>query len=206
MKRLALLGASGHGKVIADIAESLGYGEVIFFDDDWPNKKNLDKWKIVGTTEDIINQAAYFDDFFVSIGANSIRVRKHNLLKNIVPSLPVLIHPSAIVSPYATLSSGTVIMPGAIINAGAHIAEACIINTGATVDHDCIVGTGTHISPGANLAGKVMTGNEVWIGIGASVKQCLSIGDSTVIGAGATVINDIPAEKTATGCPARYEN
>jgi acetyltransferase-like isoleucine patch superfamily enzyme len=93
-------------------------------------------------------------------------------------------------------------MANAVVNPFCHIGVSCIINTGSTVDHDCKLAEGVHISPGVNLAGGVEVGKNTWIGIGSQVKQLVVIGCDAVVGAGSTVINNVPNFKTVVGSPA----
>ncbi|HEY1629263.1 MAG TPA: acetyltransferase, partial [Tepidisphaeraceae bacterium] len=71
------------------------------------------------------------------------------------------------------------------------------------IDHECEIGEASHICPGAALAGRVRVGNGVFVGLGANILPCLNIGDHAIIGAGATVIRDVPAGATVVGIPAR---
>lgn len=202
MRQLAVLGASGHGKVVAEIAEIDGW-EVVFFDDAYPALDHLEHWPVVGNTEILLTMLSSFAGCFVSIGNNKIRLDKQTVLAAHGAVFPVLIHPSAVVSKYAQLDIGTVVMAGAVINSFAQIGKACIINTASTVDHDCTLGDGVHISPGAGLAGQVSVGSRSWVGIGSSVKELIRIGCDVTIGAGAAVISDIPDGNIAVGVPAK---
>ncbi|MBD3768417.1 MAG: acetyltransferase [Gammaproteobacteria bacterium] len=202
MKRLAILGASGHGKVVAEIAELNGW-DVVFFDDAFPSVNGLAHWPVIGTTEDLLNDLQRFDGCFVAIGNNRIRLDKQTMLTEKGATLPVLIHPLAVISRYANVQAGCVVMAGAVVNPFALVQQACIVNTASTIDHDCILAEGVHISPGANLAGGVSVGACSWIGIGASVKQCVQIGANVVVGAGAAVVSDIADNLTVVGVPAR---
>lgn len=204
MKRLAILGASGHGKVVAEIAELSGW-DVVFFDDNFPSIDCLENWSIVGNTQDLLNVWQDFDGCFVAIGNNKIRLDRQKLLVGQGATFPVLVHPSVIISRYAKLGAGSVVMAGAVINPFAQIGQACIVNTSATIDHDCVLADGVHISPGANLAGTVFVGQCSWVGIGVSVKQCLKIGVNVVVGAGAAVVADIADNLTFVGVPARIK-
>lgn len=201
MKRLAMLGASGHGKVVADIAEINGW-DVVFFDDAFPSVNGLAHWPVVGRTEELLNDLQCFDGCFVAIGQNRIRLEKQQMLAKKGATFPVLVHPTAVISRHAHVDLGCVVMAGAVINPCAQINQACIVNTAATVDHDCMLADGVHISPGVHLAGAVSVGECSWIGIGASVKQCLSIGANVVVGAGAVVVKDIADNLTVVGVPA----
>lgn len=206
MKRIALLGASGHGKVVADLALVSGWESISFFDDAWPACANNGRWPVCGDTNMLLNNLDDYDGAIVSIGDGNIRWQKHRLLQDAGARLITLIHPAAIVSPYATIGQGSVVMAGAVINVDTNIGEACIINTGATVDHDCRLGNAVHICPGANLSGGVKVGPYSWIGVGAAVKQYVCIGDTVTAGAGAVVVNDIQAGLNVIGNPARAMN
>jgi sugar O-acyltransferase (sialic acid O-acetyltransferase NeuD family) len=203
MKRLAILGASGHGKVVAEIAELLRWTEIIFFDDAWPTITQNGPWQICGNSQRLESEASQFEGIIVAIGNNEIRLAKSKEIRNKGLPLVTLIHPKAIVSQYATIDEGSVVMAGAVINPFAKIGLAAIINTSATIDHDCILGNGVHVSPGAHLAGAVSVGHRTWIGIGAVIKQCLQIGADTIVGAGSVIVKNIPDGQTVIGVPGK---
>lgn len=204
-KELAIVGASGHGKVIADIAEQLGY-TVNFYDDAYPNKIYIEHWPIHGTCADLIalnnTNATLSNDVVVAIGNNEIRQQKIQLLQQSSSNIITLIHPTAVISPYAAITQGTVVFAGAVINAFAKVGVGCIINTSAVVEHDCTIDNFTHICPNVALAGGVSVGTKSWVGIGSQVKQLITIGDNCIIGAGSTVVKNIPDNVTAFGSPA----
>ncbi len=204
-KKLAIVGASGHGKVIADIAEQLGY-TVNFYDDAYPNKTYIEHWPIHGTCADLIalnnTNATLSNDVVVAIGNNEIRDQKIELLRRNSFNLITLIHPTAVISPYAAIASGTVVFAGAVINAFAKVGVGCIINTSAVVEHDCSIDNFTHICPNVALAGGVSVGARSWVGISSQVKQLITIGDNCIVGAGSTVIKNISDNVTAFGSPA----
>jgi len=201
--RLAILGASGHGKVVADIAETCGWDQVEFYDDAWPEIKNNGSWPVKGNSQRLLENMSQYAGIFVAIGNNSIRAEKLSWLDDYNASVISLYHPSAVVSQYAHIGSGTVVMPGVIVNADTSVAEGCILNTGCSVDHDCTLDRCVHISPGARLAGGVSVGEYSWIGIGASVRQQVNIGKEVTVGAGAAVVSDLPDMVTAVGVPAK---
>ena len=203
MKRLAILGASGHGKVVADIAERLGWSEIRFFDDRWPGHERNGVWPVVGDAAALLAAASGHDGVVVAIGDNAARLTRHRDLQRAGVEPVVLCHPSASRSPRAAIGAGSVLMAGAVVNVDSQLGEAVIINTGATVDHDCRLGDAVHLSPGAHLAGNVQVGAGSWIGIGAVVRQGVRIGSRVVVGAGAVVLNDVPDDATVVGVPAR---
>ena len=205
IKKLAIVGASGHGKVVADIAEQLDF-TVSFYDDAYPNKTHIEHWPIYGTCADLImdaNTCSVPVDAIIAIGNNNIRSQKIQLLQQNNFQLITLIHPSAVISKYAEIECGTVIFSGSVINAFARVGLGVIINTGAIIEHDCIIGDYAHISPNASLCGGVKVGSKCWVGVSSQVKQLVKIGNNTTIGAGSTVLHNIPSDVTAVGSPAR---
>lgn len=201
--RLAIFGASGHGKVVAETALASGWDGVDFYDDGCPNKKLTDGQVVLGDFEDLVLNAAKYQGFHVAIGLNNTRSFLIERLSDLDLSLPNIIHPSAIISDTASLSGGICVLPGVIVNAGSKIGVGVILNTASVIDHDCEIGQSAHISPGVHLAGAVKVGCRAWVGIGASVIQGIKIGSNSIIGAGSVVIADVPNDVTAAGVPSR---
>ncbi|RTR05040.1 acetyltransferase [Halomonas nitroreducens] len=200
---LAILGASGHGKVVADIAAHCGWQRLLFYDDAWPERDRLAHWPVVGDLEVLLSDLDEVDGVVVAIGDNGIRQAKLAALQTAGAPLVSLVHPRASVSPHARLAEGCVVAAGAVINAFAALGPGCIVNTAATVDHDCRLQAGVHVAPGANLSGNVAVDREAWIGVGAAVRQGVTIGAHAVIGAGAAVVDHIDPRLTVVGVPAR---
>lgn len=203
MKCLAILGASGHGKVVADTAESCGWAIVEFFDDAWPGRQNNGAWAVTGNTSSLLERIDQFQGVLVAIGNNRIRLDKLLTLQAAGARLITLIHPSATVSRHAYLGAGSVVFAGAVVNADVQVGVGAIFNTSCSVDHDCVLGDAVHISPGARLAGGVQVGDLSWIGIGASVRQLVRIGSRVLVGASAAVVADVADGLTVAGVPAR---
>ncbi|WP_319782063.1 acetyltransferase [Oceanisphaera sp. IT1-181] len=203
MNKLAVLGASGHGKVLADMAELIGWRNITFFDDAWPELTQNGHWSVVGNTAALLSLLSEFDGVLIGIGNNAIRLEKQAQLASSGARLISMIHPAASVSSYAHIGLGSVIMAGAVVNVDAHLGDACIINTNASVDHDCILEAGVHISPNVALAGGVKVGQGAWLGIGACVRQLISIGAGAMVGAGAVVVKTVAPKTCVVGNPAR---
>jgi sugar O-acyltransferase (sialic acid O-acetyltransferase NeuD family) len=202
MKRLALLGASGHGKVVADAALASGWDAVEFFDDAWPQLQKNGPWQVTGDSAELLARLREFQGVIVSIGDCAARWDKHRALRAAGAPLVTVVHPAAFVSRYVELGVGTVVMAGAIVNIDAVVGQVCIINTGATVDHDCRLGDAVHICPGAHLSGQVQVGQGSWVGVGAAVKQGMKIGERVMVGAGAVVVQAVSDGLTVVGNPA----
>lgn len=195
MNRLIIIGASGHGKVVADIAVLNGYKDIVFLDDDL-SKTYCGGFPIIGTTDKIVE-----GDIFVAIGNSTIREKLSMNKKSIT-----LIHPSAVIASDVVIGEGTVVMAGVVINAGVKIGRGCIINTSSSVDHDCTVGDYCHISVGAHLCGTVKVRDCAWIGAGVIISNNVNVCGECMIGAGAVVIKDIDEAGTYVGVPARMTN
>jgi sugar O-acyltransferase (sialic acid O-acetyltransferase NeuD family) len=203
MKRLAILGASGHGKVVAEIAELSGWSEIVFFDDAFPELTTIGIWPVCGNTDSLLNSLTEFDGCIVAIGDNAIRVDKTLQIQSSNGRLVSLVHSSSVISKYVEIGIGSVVMANAVINPFSRLGAACIVNTASSIDHDCELGNGVHISPGAHIAGTVKIGDLSWVGTGASIKQCHSVGRNVIIGSGAAVVNDIPDDIIVVGVPAK---
>lgn len=194
-RKLNILGASGHGKVIHDIAVISGWSIHQFYDDN-PNLNNF-----YGYHVSTINQITTEFDQIIAIGNN--RIRKNIAYRHHTLSFTTLLHPSSNISPSVVLKEGTVVMAGVSINADSKIGQHCIINTNASVDHDCMIEDFVHISPNAALAGNVTVGEGSQVGIGACVIQGIKIGKWCTIGAGTVIIKDIPDYAVVVGNPGK---
>lgn len=201
--KCAVYGAGGHGKVVAEIAGLVGYSEVHFYDDRWPELTKLEHWSVVGNMDTLVGQADRYSNIVVAIGNNASRMKHYHLLRREGVHCKPLIHPKAVVSQHAKIGNGTVIMAGSVVNSFCQVGTACIINTSAIVEHDCILSDGVHICPGAKLAGGVSIASESWLGIGCNVIQSIKIGSNVVVGAGTTVIRNITDHQTVVGNPAK---
>lgn len=194
-KKLVIIGAGGHGRVVADVAKLCGYKEVVFLDD---GASALASGKIS-------DYPAYGDsfDFIVAIGNNSVRRRLQAQLLENNCRIATLVHPSAVVGSRVAIGKGTVVMAGVVINADATIGDGVIVNTSASIDHDCRVGDFCHISVGARLAGTVSVGDNTMISAGAVVINNTSVCNDCIVGAGAVVIADITESGVYAGVPSR---
>jgi len=195
--KLTIIGASGHGKVVADIAQLVGYDEIRFLDDD-SSLKTCGAFPVVGT----VSEAANVDgDLFVAIGSATTRKRIMEQLPG--RAFPILIHPGGTVASTASIGDGTVIMAGAVVSPYAKLGRGCIINTCASVDHDCVVDSFVHVAVGAHLCGTVTVGTGTWVGAGATIINNVSVCSETTIGAGAVVVGSIIRSGTYMGVPAK---
>jgi sugar O-acyltransferase (sialic acid O-acetyltransferase NeuD family) len=204
MNKLLVIGAGGHGKVVADTAREMALWDLIsFVDSRYPEQKKCSAWQVTAADLPALSDDYIGADFIVAIGNNELRLKLYSeaIAKGFTPVN--VIHPFSYISPDVSLGKGIVIFAGSVINIDSSIGDASIINTGATIDHDCFLSAGVHISPGVNLAGGVSVGQCSWVGIGASVKQLVEIGDNVIVGAGSAVVSNIESDVTVVGVPAR---
>ena len=197
-RNLVVIGAGGHGKVVADNALRNGYVNIYFLDDNAVG--SCMGFSIVGKCSEIEKMNDGNTDFVIGIGNNAIR---KVIAERYDVKWATLIHPSAQIAANTSIGEGSVIMAGAVVNACATVGKHCIVNTGAIVEHDNVLENYVHISPSATLGGAVHIGEQTHVGIGSTVINNINVCDSCIIGAGATVIRDINDKGTYVGVPAR---
>jgi UDP-N-acetylbacillosamine N-acetyltransferase len=192
--RLAVYGASGHGKVVAQIARTVGYDEIIFIDDGE-------------------NKYLSFDDFLIKynksipialgIGENRVREIIFNRIKEYGCEVVTLVDKSALVAQDVIVGEGVVIMPMVVVNTQASIEDGVILNTACVVEHECVIKSFVHLSPHVSLGGAVCVGRVTHIGIGSCVIQNITIEGNVIVGAGSVVIKDIESDIIVAGNPSK---
>ena len=207
MTRVLIVGAGGHGHVVADALicsrrEGSDLEAVGFVDDD----PSLEGATIMGLP--VLGSTARLgrvdhDAVFVAIGDNVSRAQLFGRLVAAGERVVTIVHPRAVVAATARVGSGVLVCAGAVVNAAAVLGDNAIVNTGATVDHHCILGAHSHIAPGAHLGGGVEVGEGSLLGIASAVVPGRRVGRWCVVGAGAVVTRDLPDRVTAVGAPAR---
>lgn len=200
--KLIIIGASGHGKVVADIAIKMNKWQSFAFLDDDESIKTSMELEVIGKTADALT---YKDeaDFFVAIGNNATREKVQEKLMDEGMTVVKLIHHSAVIGTDVEIGLGTVVMAGVVINSSSRIGKGCIINTSSSLDHDNVIEDYVHISPGVRTAGSVNIGKGTWLGIGSVVSNNVNICSGCKVGAGAVVVKDITEPGTYVGVPVR---
>lgn len=207
-KKIVVIGASGHAKVIIDIIEREGKYTIIGLIDSYKEKgKKTFGYAILGT-EKIIPQLLEEENLYggiLAIGDNYIRQELFYKIKEIQPDFKYInaIHPQAVIGAKVRIGEGIVIMPGVIVNIQSKIDDFCILNTKSTLDHECKMKKFSSLGPGANVGGNVGIGECTAISLGAKVIENITIGKHTVVGAGSLVIRNIGDYKIAFGIPAK---
>lgn len=207
-KKIIIVGASEHGRVVADIIEKQGKYHILGFIDAQKNKK-VDLWNygILGSEEDLIdiNLHTPIDYFVIAIGDNFVRSKVRDKIVTYIPDaqFATCIHPSAIIGTNVTIGAGTVVMAGVIINPNTNVGEHSILNTKASVDHDNTIGDFVSLAPNVTTGGNVKIGNFSAIGLSASIIHGKTIGMHNVIGASSLIVNNFNDQIIAYGVPAK---
>ncbi len=202
-RQLVIYGAGGHGRVCLDMARAAGWAVAGFCDSAAQKGSRIHGCAVIANDPTELAADAASLAFLPAVGRQDGRRRTMLAMDKTGLVLATVIHPAAVVSPHAVIGDGTVVMPGAIVAIDASIGRGCIINHGASVDHDNQLSDGAKIGPGSHLAGGVSVGAWANIGAGCIFIPGVSVGAGATIGAGAVVTQDIDANVTAVGIPAR---
>ena len=209
LPRYVMLGGGSHARVILDAILAGGCDApcAILDEDESLHGTCIRGVPVVGDDSQLsqlIDQGV--TDFVVGVGSTGNanvrrRIFEAALEQNLQPR--TVIHPTAAISPTASIGEGSLILANAVVNPGAILADNVVVNSGAVVEHDCRLAAHAHIAPGATLAGDVCVGEAAHIGVGATILQQLSIGARSIIGAGSVVLNNVPDDVVVIGVPAR---
>jgi sugar O-acyltransferase (sialic acid O-acetyltransferase NeuD family) len=193
--KVILQGGGEHAKVVLDCLLSQGIEVLALFDPKYTGE-------LFG-----VSQRGVYDPAFapgakaiVAIGNNRVRQRVAFITKH---DFSNAIHSSCIVSNHVALGEGIMILHGAIVQAQTKIGNHVIVNTAASVDHDCVLDDFVHVAPRAVLCGRVSVGEGTLIGAGAVILPGIRIGAWATVGAGAVVTKDVPDGAMVIGNPAR---
>ncbi len=209
IKNIVVIGSSGHGRVVADILSQMPGYRLVGFIDSFAEKGTVrfGELAVLGGEQDLpaLMAAHQISGGIVGIGDNWVRSQVAAKVKAMAPSFEFInaVHPSAVISDTAIIGLGNVIAANAVINTNAVVGHHCIINTAACIEHD------NRIEDYASVAPRVVTGGNVTIGaytaisIGAVVKHGISIGEQSLVGAGAVVLKPVEANSIWYGVPAR---
>lgn len=206
-KKLVLVGGGGHCKSMIDVAESAGYTILGILDKPSEVGKQVLAYTIIGTDDDMVKYVGVAE-FVVTVGqikSPDLRIRLHDMIKEVGGQLATIVSPTAHVSQYATLGEGTVVMHNTVVNAGAMIGKGCIINTFANIEHDAVIGDYCHISTGTMVNGECKVGNRCFIGSHSVLANCISVGNDIIVGAASFVRKSIVEKGIYSGNPAVFK-
>ena len=205
---LVIVGARGHGKEIASLVEAINgvcptWNLLGFVDDDPVDEARA------SLGYPILGGLGWLEDHLgmsVAIAVGNPRSRAAVVARLAACDLiyPSLVHPSAILhEPTVEIGEGVLVFAGTTVMVEAVLRDHVHVNLHCTISHNAQIGAYSIVNPGANLSGDVILEPGVYIGTGACMIQGLTIGSGSIIGAGATVVDSIPANVVAVGTPAR---
>jgi sugar O-acyltransferase (sialic acid O-acetyltransferase NeuD family) len=207
MERILILGAGGHGLVVASIlllaSESNSKVRPIGLLDDnllLAGQSHLGL-PILGKLADL--ECIDHEAVILGIGNNVTRCALYERLRSSGEQFATACHPRAIIARDVTIQPGTVVCAGVVVNPGTVVGQNVILNTSCSVDHHNSIGDHAHIAPGAHLGGEVKIGAGALVGIGATVMPQRQVGRWSTVGAGALVVHDVPDQATVIGVPAQ---
>ena len=207
-KKILIIGASGHAKVIIDIIEQHDHYEIFGLIDTYkPIGTELGGYKILGNEYDILELMNSHDIYggIIAVGDNWKRLALHQAITKQTKKFNFItaIHPKASIGKGVSVANGTVIMAGSVINCDAKVGAFCILNSISSLGHDSIMEDFSSLAPGVNVGGNAKIGYASAISMGANIIENIEIGIHTVVGAGATVIENVGDYKVVCGVPAK---
>lgn len=203
-RHLVVVGAGGHGRVVAEAATAAGWKVLAFADQTLAGGQLTGVPVLSGEVDDIARVAAReAAAVIVAIGSNAARRRLQLALQAAGTELAVVVHPTAVMLGGAQVGEGSVVLARAMIGVDCRVGRGAIVNSGVLVEHDGYLGDFSHLSPGVATGGEVRVGEGAHLGVGVSVRNRACIGEWSIVGVGAAVVTDLPDRIIAYGVPAR---
>lgn len=208
-KRVVVIGSSGHAKVVVDILEKAGHHAMVGYIDSYKPAGTMHfGYPVLGSEQALPQLIDTWDlqGYVVAVGDNFLRLQLAQTVDRLSSGrlVPVnAIHPQAMLSRGVSLGWGNVLMAGAVINADCRLENHTIVNTAASLDHDTVLEEGASLAPGARTGGNCHIGLGAAIGIGAVLAHRMRVGSHAIVGAGATVLQEVAPMQVVYGTPAR---
>ncbi len=188
MKSFVILGAGGHGRVVAEALKSSGLVVAAFLDPAralWGTQ--VDMIPVAGGDEKLSEFPAERFSFALGVGAvKDTRLRRtiHESAAARGALFPPVIAASAVIARSALLGDGAQVLTRAVVHPGASVGTGTVVNTAAVVEHDCILGAHAFVGPGAILCGGARVGDGTFIGAGAVILPGVGLGSNVLVAAG----------------------
>ncbi len=202
-KNCIVIGAGTYGQVYKEYLKS-EYSVIGYYDDDSSlHGRTIDGIEVKGNVQDAIENEAGCA-VFVPIGNNKVRVR---ILKEFERNgfvIPSFIHKDTIIHSSVKIGKAVYVLPGTNIMPLTEIGDYNMISVGSNIIHHTILQEGVFVSNGCNVGANILVKKQAYIGMGATIMTGVKvIGVSSMIGAGAVVIKDVPDNAVMAGVPAK---
>jgi sugar O-acyltransferase (sialic acid O-acetyltransferase NeuD family) len=177
----------------------------IGFIDDSPDKLGSECFGLTVFTREALERFPDAAVLAVPGSPSSFRERKRVVESLGVPvwRLARVVHPSARISPLASVGVNVLVMAGVVITSNAVIGDHVCLLPNTVVHHDAVVGEWSLVGSNVTIAGQATVGCNCYVGSGTSVMNGVTINDGALVGLGTNVIRDVPATATVVGNPAR---
>ncbi|GGE39596.1 acetyltransferase [Actibacterium pelagium] len=208
MTRCVILGSGGHGRAVAGLAQLIQGLDVVGVLDEFAGSKGekVSGIPVVGIYADLpILLREGIDSVLIAVGNNTRRASLFQMAQDLGADLPSLCHPSAVVEPSATIGKGSYIGAMSYVGVEANVRNGVLVNTRVSIDHECQIDDFVSIAPASTIAGRSRIEVNACVGMGCSIADRVNVGASTIVGAGAVVLSDIPANAFAVGIPAKVK-
>lgn len=208
MEEIYILGIGRNTVTIMDLVEDCGYKikGLLHYNNDRTGE-NYFGHKILGCFEDLINSNNINNvKFALSMGNLAIRKDLYTRIISKGGEIPILIHPSCNVSRRAKIGNGVQIMPGSIIQGDSSVGSNTVITVNTVVAHGVKIGSNCLISGNVMVGAYAIIGNMTHIGQGATIVsgKVNRIGNNCILGAGSTLLSDMPDNTVFVGQPAHF--
>jgi sugar O-acyltransferase (sialic acid O-acetyltransferase NeuD family) len=203
-----VFGASDHARVTIDAIELEGrYRIVGLFDSFKPRGTFVAGYRVLGNEDDLLRHASAtgLTRGIVGIGHNGIRQQIAQRIERAIPEVEWIkaVHPSATLARSAELEGGVLVMPRCYIGLNTLVRRGAVVATKSIFEHDGVMGAYATLGAGSTTGGRVTLGEGAAVCLGVTIIHGMTVGKHAVVGAGATVINDIAPYCVAYGTPAR---
>ncbi len=209
MKKIAIIGAGGFAREVLDICDACNQAEPIY--------------EVLGFIVDqrygvpgaLVNDKPILGDYrwleehadqvlvTCAVGAPHHRYQLIQRTQKLGCKFFTLVHPDAILTRWVTLGAGVIITAGCILTNQIRIGNHVHVNLDCTIGHDVVLEDFVTLSPGIHISGNVNLRTGCYVGTGANVVDKLDLGEWSIIGAGSTILKDVPPNTTVVGVPGK---
>lgn len=207
-QRVVIIGAGGFAREVQDVIRDINRrGEEYqfdgFIDDFVPVGTKLNDGEVIGNFDWFKTRAARGVRAVVGVGAPEVRRKLVQKAEDLGVEFETIIHPNITCSPFVSFGAGTVVCAGCVITNNIRIGKHVHLNLNSTVGHDAVLEDYVTTAPGVHINGNNWIKEGAYFGTGANLIEKITVGEWSVIGAGAAVVSNIAPNVTAVGCPAK---